>query len=223
MKTFSILTAVILTSLINANAVQVTYSFTGAAGNEASFGPDAQPAGMTAGNVSRGNGLTGATAAGAFSSSAWTTSSSRDLTDYYTVSLSPQAGFLMTLTRLELDERRSATGIRSWSLYSSLDGFASSLGSFAVPDDDLTRVNQGVNLSAAFANLASPVEFRIYGFQSEGSGGTWRIDNLEVTASASAVASVPEGGSTIMTWLIAGIVLVLAHRAWMPSPVGQAR
>ena len=208
MKTFSILTAIILTSLVNAQAVQVTYSFTGAAGNEASFGPDAQPAGMSAGNVSRGSGLTASTSAGAFSSSAWTTSSTRDLNDYYTVAISPQAGFLMTLTRIELDERRSLTGIRSWSLYSSLDGFASPLGSFAVPDDDLTRANQGVNLSAAFANLSAPVEFRVYGFQAEAAGGTWRIDNLELSATAAAVASVPDAGSGAILLLISGVALV---------------
>ena len=215
MKTFSILAAVVFASL-NAQAIQVTYSFTGAAGNEVSFGPDAQPAGMSAGNITRGSGLTASAASGAFSSSAWTTSATRDLTDYYAFTMSPQAGFLMTLSRVELDERRSLTGIRSWSLYSSLDGFASPLGSFVVPDDDLTRLNQGVNLSAAFADLATGVEFRLYAFQSEASGGTWRIDNLDISATASAVASVPEGGSFILMWLVAGVALLFGRRAWLP-------
>src|SRR5687768_3493837 len=170
MKTFLILIAVFLTSLVNVQAIQVTYSFAGAAGNEASFGPDAQPPGMSASDVTRGSGLTPSAASGAFSSSAWTTAATRDLNDYYALAIGPQAGFLMTLTRLELDERRSSTGIRSWSVYSSLDSFASALGTFSVPDDDLTRVNQGINLSGAFANLALPVEFRIYGFQAEASG-----------------------------------------------------
>jgi hypothetical protein len=208
MKIFSLLAAVFITSLLTLPAIQVTYSFTGAAGNEVSLGPDAQPAGMSAGNVSRGSGLTASAAANAFSSSAWTSSANRDLTDYYTVSLSPQAGFLMTVTRLELDERRSLTGIRSWSLYSSLDGFTSALGTFAVPDDDLTRVNQGVNLGGVFANLTAPVEFRIYGFQSEATGGTWRIDNLELSATATAATSVPDGGSVVLLWLISGLTLM---------------
>lgn len=213
MKTLSTFAAVILASLLNTNAIQVTYTFTGAAGNEASFAPDAQPAGMSAGSVARGAGLTPASAAGAFSSSAWTTLTSRDLTDYYTVSISPQSGFLMTLTRLELDEARSGTGIRAWSIYSSLDGFSAALASFSVPDDTATRQNEGVDLSGAFANLSSSVEFRIYGFQAEGSAGTWRIDNLELSATATAAEAtgVPDAGSGALLLLISGLALVAAR------------
>jgi hypothetical protein len=52
------------------------------------------------------------------------------------------------------------------------------------------------------------VEFRIYGFQAEGSAGTWRIDNLELSAAAAAVSSVPDAGSGALLFVISGFALV---------------
>lgn len=89
----------------------------------------------------------------------------------------------MTLTQLRLDERRSGTGIRTWSVRSSLDAFATDLAVFNVPDDTNTRTDQTINLGAAFMNLTSSVEFRIYGYLAEASGGTWRVDNIDIDGS----------------------------------------
>jgi len=106
----------------------------------------------------------------------------------------------MTLTRLELDERRSGTGIRNWQIYSSMDNYVTALGTFSVLDDTSTRVDQGVNL-VAFTGLSSPISFRIYGYNAEAAGGTWRIDNVELSGSLTAV---PEAS----TW-VAGLGLSL--------------
>ena len=173
------------------NAQVVTFSFTGAAGNEATFAPDSQPANGTVSSISRGAGLTAVATADVFNSSGFSTTT-RDTSDYYSVSIEPQLGYTMSLTRIELDERRSGTGIRDWSIYSSVDGFTSALASFNVLDNTSTRLNQGVNLNAAnFASLTSSVEFRIYGFTAEAAGGTWRVDNLEIFGSFDA-SPVPE-------------------------------
>jgi hypothetical protein len=184
----------VVTSLAGAIATHaqvVTFSFTGAAGDEATFAPDAQPANGTVSSISRGSGLTPVATADVFNSSGFSTTT-RDTSDYYSVSIEPELGYTMSLTRIELDERRSGTGIRDWSIYSSIDGFTSALASFNVPDNTSTRLNQGVNLNAiSFSNLASPVEFRIYGFTSEAIGGTWRVDNLQLFGSFDATP-VPE-------------------------------
>jgi hypothetical protein len=180
-----------LAGALHTNAQVVTFSFAGAAGDEPTFAPDAQPANGTVSSISRGAGLTPVATADVFNSSGFSTTT-RDTSDYYSVSIEPELGYTMSLTRIELDERRSGTGIRDWSIYSSVDGFTSALASFNVPDNTSTRVNQGVNLNAAnFANLISTVEFRIYGFTAEATGGTWRVDNLQIYGSFDA-SPVPE-------------------------------
>jgi cysteine-rich repeat protein len=154
------------------------FSFTGAVGSEPTFAADTVNPGLAMTPVmSRGAGVTPSAAADAFSASAWTTGAIVDPNDFYSFTVAPAAGTAMKLLALRLDERRSATGIRSWSVRSSLDGFASDLALFPVPDDTLFRT-ETVSLLASFRDLATPVEFRIFGFQAESSQGTWRIDNV---------------------------------------------
>ena len=152
---------------------------------------------------------------GTFSASGWTGNSSRDLNDYFSFGIATDLGYRLSLTRLELDERRSDTGIRKWAIYSSLDGFASALESFSVKDDENTRLNQGVVLGSEFSALTSNVEFRIYGFKSEGSSGTWRIDNVELEGALSQIpVSTPDAGSSMALLGIAlgGFGLMVRHR-----------
>ncbi len=187
----------------------VTFSFASATGSESSFGPDAQPAHASVSSMSRGTGVSASANAGTFSATAWTTSGSLDANDYFTFSLTPEAGYSMSLTQLILDERRSLTGIRNWVVRSSLDGFASDLGAFAVPDNDSTRTGNTVNLSAAFIGLTSLLEFRIYGFGAESSVGSWRVDNVKVEGTTQLVQRVPEGGSAGLLLLVVAVGMVI--------------
>ncbi len=159
------------------------FSFTGALGNEPMFPADgAAPApGLAAIPVmSRGPGLDPAAAANEYSSEQWQLTAAIDPADYYGFTVTPAAGFAMSLLGIELDERRSASGPLFWSLRSSLDGFASDLAMFTLPDDTAFRRDQRITLGPAFANLTAPVELRIYGWDAEGSLGTWRLDNVEL-------------------------------------------
>lgn len=167
----------------------VTYSFTGAAGSEATLPPDADPANGDASVISRGTGLTPSGAGNTFSSSAWTTETSRDANDYYEFTLTPNNGYLMTLTRVETDERRSDTGIRIWEIYSSVDSYATALATFNVSAANVYRTDQGVDLSSSFANLGSGVTFRFYGFDADNVAGTWRVDNVQLFGD---ITPVPE-------------------------------
>lgn len=166
----------------------VTFSFTGAAGNEASFAADSTAPGLSATpTMVRGPGVTNTnTAANAFTAESWSLAATPglDVNDYYSFTVTPAAPAIMNLFALELDERRSGTGIRNWSIRSSIDGFAADLASFAVPDDTATRVDQQVLLGPAFRNLTTAVEFRIYGFDAEAAGGTWRVDNVQLAGGA---------------------------------------
>jgi len=173
-----------------AHAAQLgIYTFTGAAGNEATFPVDAQPAHATFSSMSRGTGTTPATAADALNASGWTTGASYDPDDYYEFTLTPEGGYSLTLTNLAFAERRSATGIRSWSVRSSADAYASNIATGAVPDDTNTR-NASVALGASFSAVGA-VTFRLYGYAAEAAGGTWRIDDVALHGSIDSAGPPP--------------------------------
>jgi hypothetical protein len=130
--------------------------------------------------IGRGPGLTASAAGNTFSAAAFATTATIDLTDYFAITVTPASGFSASLLGITLDERRSATGIRNWSVRSSLDGFTSDLAAFTVPDDINVRADQPIPLGLAFRGLTAPVEFRIYGFASEAAAGTWRLDNIKI-------------------------------------------
>jgi cysteine-rich repeat protein len=160
----------------------VVFSFNGALGNEVSFPADTQAPGIgVIPAMSRGVGLLAQfPAADAFNANGFTSAVTLDPLDYFSFTVAPAAGFTVSLLGITLDERRSATGIRAWSVRSSLDGFIADLASFSVPDDINTRVNQPIPLGPEFRTLAAPVEFRIFGFAAEAAGGTWRLDNIKI-------------------------------------------
>ena len=183
------------------SAQLITYSFTGAAGNEVAFAVDSQPGDGVASDMGRGNGVNASAAAGTFSASSWSTGG-LDVDDYFTFSLTPDPGFKLSLTELQVDERRSGTGIRDWSLRSSLDVFATDIGTaFSVPDNTSTRSDQSIDLTGGlFDELTSAIEFRIFGYNAEAGSGTWRLDNVELFGT---ITPVPEVSGTI--WIACGL------------------
>lgn len=187
---FGIMGSILLLSS-NLNAQIVSYSFTGAVGNETSVSPDQQPPGATAGSFTRGSGLNASAAADAFSASSWSTGGLA-LDDYFTFSLTPHSGYEVTLTELQLDERRSGTGVRDWVVRSSLDEFTVDIGTvFSVPDSSATRTDQTVSLvGGTFDQIGGPIEFRIYGYHAESAAGTWRLDNVELFGTLTPVPEV---------------------------------
>lgn len=193
------------------SAQLIMFSFGGASGNEETFAVDSQPANGSVSAMSRGIGVNASSGSGAFSSRSWSTNSTIDLTDYYRFSITPNDGYQLDLTSLELDERRSGTGIRQWSVRSNLDNFEADLSPspFSVPDNTATRTEQRIPLNVTnFSRLRTEVEFRIYGYQAERSTGTWRIDNVKL---AGQIALVPEPNSG---WIGMSMALLALGFCW---------
>jgi hypothetical protein len=200
-QTFGIAGGILLL-ISNLNAQIVSYSFSGAIGNESNYSPDNQPVGAFVSSFTRGSGVNASSAAGAFSASAWS-KGELALDDYFSFSLTPASGYQVSLSELQLDERRSGTGIRDWVARSSLDDFASNIGRVnSVPDSLVTRTDQTISLAnGTFDRIGGPVEFRIYGFNAESASGTWRLDNVELFGT---LTPVPEVKS--ICWVAGGLL-----------------
>jgi hypothetical protein len=106
--------------------------------------------------------------------------------DYLQFSISPSTGYQLDLTDIVLRLRRSNTGSpagsgpTSWSLRSSLDGYAADITSNSLTHN---YSNYTVTLGSAFLNVYTTVTFRLYGYNvSIGSGGVSRlvVDNISI-------------------------------------------
>ena len=112
-----------------------------------------------------------------------------NLTTYLDFTLTPVSGHALHLLSLHLKMRRSNTGSTggsgptAWSLRSSVDGYTTDITSGPLIS---THVTFNIILSAAFSNLSTAVNFRIYGYTAVvSSGGLSRFvyDNVEVRGS----------------------------------------
>ena len=111
--------------------------------------------------------------------------------------ITPDAGYEFALDTLAWTMRRSATGPVSFQWRSSLDAFATPFATFSLPDTTANVRLTVSSLGTLFADLVSPVTFRLYGFAAEGPLGTFRLgisssdagsplpDNLTVTGDLS--------------------------------------
>src|SRR5450432_94947 len=117
-----------------------------------------------------------------------------DLNAYLEFSITPTAGHTITVSNLVMQIRRSTTGVPSgsgpntWSLRSSLDGYATDISSgvLTINSSPATIVSLGV----AFINLPAKITFRLYGYNATvaSGGGLNRFvyDDIQV------------GGSTVL-------------------------
>lgn len=205
----------------------VLYDFSTASGTQSSVAPILLTSGITATDFTRGPGLTAQAATGAMNSSGWTTALPTIESDYFVFSLSPVDHHTMTISSFSFSERRSLTGPRAFEIRSSLDSFASAISGTlqSLPDNDLVRLHS-FSLTPAFASLAGPVEFRIYGYLAESSLGTWRIGNHEAAGgflvdgfTAAAPQSVPEPSLLLSTAVWGGLGAIRRiHRSAVRAP-----
>jgi hypothetical protein len=132
---------------------------------------------------------------------------SLDPVKYFEVPVTPLGSFALQLDSVSFTIQRSGTGIRSYAVRSSLDGYAANLPASINPananlgvgpanefrwlSDAVTTAQSGslVTLGSSYADPTSPVTFRFYGWNAEGSAGTFSIDNV---AFAGSTRNVPE-------------------------------
>jgi hypothetical protein len=146
---------------------------------------------------------------------------------YFEVTLAPEAGYTLNIEYVDFLVRRSCSGIRSYAVRSSVDEFAANLPAMiatgntnlhVAPDDSFQWVYDAIAapcslvgsrnvLSSDFDALSGPVSFRFYGWNAEGTEGSFGIDNVEIRGS---VQEAPEPGAG--AGLALGLILFRAAR-----------
>ncbi len=122
-------------------------------------------------------------------------------TQYYEVTLTPVSGYTATLNSIGLKVQRSGTGIKSYAVRSSADSYANNMPAsvtsgtniivagtnefFIVPDANAAYTGSLVDLTATTFTFANTTSFRFYGWNSEGSSGTFSIDDVVFSGSVS--------------------------------------
>ena len=140
--------------------------------------------------------------------------------EYYEVTVSPLPGFTMTLASITFKAQRSGTGIRTYSVCSSADAYASNLSASINPANTKLSVQTGniffwnidttttgqtgstITLSGTdFTNSTSSVTFRFYAWNAEATGGSFGIDNVSFNGSVTGTTSI-KTASNLSSFLI---------------------
>ncbi len=178
-------------------SVLTEFDFSGEPGGQSLTTPVFVAPGISVSDFRRGFGVDPFAGAGLINSRAWTQGEVEINFDYYEFVITPEAGVSLDLNELAFAERRSATGVRAFTLRSSLDGYLTDVVTpVEVPDDAATRDHR-LTLGAAFDAVTGPISFRLYGYFSETFSGRWGIANhselgvLRVSGLATSPASTP--------------------------------
>lgn len=220
---FGWLTAVVLVSACVANQATadlvVNYDFSGLSGTPAAVSAAAEHSNVTASTLTRGSGITAVSANNAFESSGWTTATSVDLNDYYGFTLMPDAGFMMTLTDISFGEKRDNDGILKFEIRSSLDSFAAAIAGTVTTIGPGSGANTWTfGLGSAFQDLTTAVGLRIYGYDADNAGGTWRLQNFGTNDGLvvnGSVAAVPEPAAFLFGGMVCSVIGVAAGFRWL--------
>ncbi len=148
---------------------------------------------ITAGNLTAGAGLTLEANTGTFSYNNWTSAGSINATDYYEFTITPDAGYDLTLTSLTFkQDKEHGDSPDNWQLRSSLDNFGSAVNSGATSNDDSFATTISTDLTGGdFDNLSAPITFRLYAFNAANSGRYWRIEDVTLNGTAQLDITVP--------------------------------
>ncbi|MEY4572117.1 MAG: hypothetical protein RLZ10_1343, partial [Bacteroidota bacterium] len=202
-----------------------TYNFASVTTTSGTTDPTSVPTatGVTFGSFSSSIG-TNSGAAGRFSFTGWPTGATNNsntftgsinTSSYYQVSITVATGYTVSLSSINFTLQRSGTGIRQYAVRTSADSYSANLSASISPSnvdlsvvatnifqvvDATTAAETGskITLSGAnFTNLAAGTTrtFRFYGWNAEASGGTFSIDDVIISGTATAAASVPTAPS----------------------------
>jgi hypothetical protein len=144
--------------------------------------------------------------------------------DYWSFTVTPSVGFTLDLTTLTFDTIHNATSgtappnepdvnaTMSVFVRSSIDGYASNIGSTFTQAWDTTTTGRSIDLSApAFQDITTATTFRLYVYDSgvDTSSNGLRLDNVVLNGE---VLVVPEPSSTLLVGGFGSLMLLRRRR-----------
>ena len=174
MKTLAFLLLLLTTSFI-VNSQILTFDFNGLAGNEATANSNSNDPNISASVISRGTGLTASNNGGRFNATSWALGSIANAitgNDYMEFTITPNGGCNYSITSIDVQMQRSATGPSAIALRSSADDFTANLDvQYAIIDNTST---QTFTFTFVQNNITVATNYRIYMF-AESTGGSGGI------------------------------------------------
>lgn len=130
---------------------------------------------------------------------------------YIEFTVTPNVGYQLDLSTLTLDlQRFDATSATSFTLRSSLDSYATNIGTITgFPTNPTAYANFSFSLSApAYQGLTSSITFRIYEYGASAALGAVRHDNLTLNGD---VVVIPEPSTYALVMAGLAVLLVLGR------------
>lgn len=134
-----------------------------------------------------------------------------DPAKYYEFEIMPDLGTVSaySVDSIEFRFQRSGTGVRTYVVRGSADAFANNLTAGVVPANPKIQVETGnvfyfnvdstsgqngskVYLGSAYSALVAPTQFRFYGYNAEGTTGTFSVDNVTIYGTTTLITTVSE-------------------------------
>ncbi len=112
----------------------------------------------------------------------WTTAITPNLNQHFRLTLTKALSTDVTITRVEFNEARSASGPLEIQMRTSADGFSSIVWQQSILGDPGPTSWRSWVIPTLIAIIPPSLEIRFYAFRSESSSGAWRIDNVRIYA-----------------------------------------
>ena len=128
-------------------------------------------ANITVTGIGRGPGISGNAGSNRYTATNWSLAA-LDLNDYFTFTLTPNAGYLINFVSFVYTGQASGTGPTTFAIRSSLDGFMSNIGTPSVTGSTISL------LAAQYQNINAAIEFRVYGWGGSNASGTCSINDF---------------------------------------------
>jgi hypothetical protein len=235
MKTSTLIfVAALFVSGVSAQNFTASYSFDSVKTTTGKIDPTpiVSPAGVTFGPFCSTGVSANPNAGSRFSFTGWTTGALNgatsygsltgavDTSRYFSVSLCPASGYDIDLKTISFNVQRSGTGIRTYVVRSSADGYKTSLNASVVPADtnlsvmaghvffinkDVTTSLPGSTItlaSSVFTGRSSAVTFRFYGYNAESAAGTFSLDNVLIAGQTSLATAAERSPSAVTDFIV---------------------